>query len=564
MSLEQTADNSLKKDQNAAVSRREFLKLASASGLASATSGFAFASSAAASNDGTPEQIHITWGKDPTSEVTISWSSPGRSVHPRVKIKGAGEETRTEHADQRIYTDGLNDEIVYSYHARVHGLNPGRAYTYEVTADNDRNLSRPFSSSFQTAPRDLQPFRWTSFGDLATPNPVWTLSYPQARFAVMAVERFQPLFHLLNGDLSYANLSSLSQPEVWRDFANNVQISAANRPWMPCPANHEIEFYNGPQGIDSYLSRYSLPDNGTSFPGHWYSFRVGSVFFISLDGSDVAYQDSGPAVGGPNSLSPAPATGNAPIPPGTSFYVRGYSKGEQTRWLERTLRKASEEEGVDWIVVQTHYGALSSTKTGNGSDKGAREEWLPLFDKYGVDLVLCGHDHDYERSYPVRGANHDAGTDAATGAVVDTLQPRPIIPADPAATRFDTRQGTVHLILGGGGTSAPLDVYGEDSANGKVQAKVFTKRNEWVAGTTPGTFARKPSDALEDAIWSAQRDTSTGYGIGVFDYEPCRADGKTTITFRYYHAVGADKTPTGDYELFETIVFEKEKKERGT
>ena len=117
-----------------------------------------------------------------------------------------------------------------------------------------------------------------------------------------------------------------------------------------------------PKEFDSYLSRYSLPDNGTSFPGHWYSFRVGSVFFISLDGSDVAYQDSGPAVSGPNPLSPAPATRNAPIPPGTSFYVRGYSKGEQTRFLERTLRKASEEEGVDWIVVQTHYGRAEFDK----------------------------------------------------------------------------------------------------------------------------------------------------------------------------------------------------------
>jgi hypothetical protein len=105
-----------------------------------------------------------------------------------------------------------------------------------------------------------------------------------------------------------------------------------------------------------------------------------------------------------------------------------------------------------------------------------------------------------------------------------------------------------------------MDVYGENTANGKVQAKVFTKQNEWVAGTTPGTFTRNPADALEDAIWSAQRDSSTGYGIGVLDYEPCRADGKTTITFRYYHSMGAEKTPTGDYELFETIVFEKERR----
>src|SRR5258708_9573457 len=120
-----------------------------------------------------------------------------------------------------------------------------------------------------------------------------------------------------------------------------------------------------------------------------------------------------------------------------------------------------------------HQDALSSSKNGNGSDKGIRETWLPLFDKYGVDLVLCGHDHDYERSYPVRGANHKAGTDATTGAVVNTFQPRPTIPANPAATRFDTTQGTVHLILGGGGTSAPLDVYCEVAANGQQHAQVF-------------------------------------------------------------------------------------------
>jgi 3',5'-cyclic AMP phosphodiesterase CpdA len=76
-----------------------------------------------------------------------------------------------------------------------------------------------------------------------------------------------------------------------------------------------------------------------------------------------------------------------------------------------------------------HQDALSSSKAGNGSDKGIREAWLPLFDRYAVDLVLCGHDHDYERSYPVRGCNHNKGTDIATGRVVDTLQPRPVMSA---------------------------------------------------------------------------------------------------------------------------------------
>jgi len=127
----------------------------------------------------------------------------------------------------------------------------------------------------------------------------WVLSYGQSAYAVGAVESFQPLFHLLNGDLCYADLNPTVQPEVWRDFGNNNQASAAFRPWMPCPGNHEVEFDNGPQGYTSYLTRYLLPDNGIpafrgrwyAFRGRWYAFRVGSALFVSLDASDVVYQD---------------------------------------------------------------------------------------------------------------------------------------------------------------------------------------------------------------------------------------------------------------------------------
>jgi hypothetical protein len=89
------------------------------------------------------------------------------------------------------------------------------------------------------------------------------------------------------------------------------------------------------------------------------------------------------------------------------------------------------------------------------------------------------------------------------------------------------------------------------------QAKIFTQANRPVPGATPGTFARAPADAVEDAIWSARRDTTTGYGIAVFDLDPGKPGGKTTITVQYYHAPGADKTPTASYVLFDTIVLSK-------
>jgi len=143
--------------------------------------------------------------------------------------------------------------------------------------------------------------------------------------------------------------------------------------------------------------------------------------------------------------------------------------------------------------------------------------------------VLCGHEHGYERSFPVRGFDVGAGTDSVTGASADTRRPRPVTTVDSGV--FDTSQGTVHLVVGCGGTDANPDAYaaagtGRGPASG---AKVFTRANRPAATATPGVYARAAADAVEDATWSARRDTATGYGIAV--------------------------SPTGDYTLFETFTL---------
>jgi Purple acid Phosphatase, N-terminal domain/Calcineurin-like phosphoesterase len=548
------------------VSRRQVLVAGAAAaggtGLLAGTARQARAATAragkrAAAGDGTPEQVHLTWGEDPTAGVVVSWASPDQAVRPRLRIG-----TRVIPAEERAYTDGINGETAWTYHARVDRLRPGATYVYAVTADNDAGAEDPFSATFRTAPAGRQPFRFTSFGDLATPNTEWVLSYGQSAYAVAAVESFQPLFHLLNGDLCYGDLNPASQPEVWRDFGNNNQASAAYRPWMPCPGNHEVEFGNGPQGFTSYLTRYTLPDNQVAgFAGRWYSFRVGSVLFVSLDADDVVYQDAGAFVAGPEPLTPVASTGNPPIEPGTSFYIHGYSNGAQTAWLEQTLAAARQDRSIDWIIAQMHQCAASSSATGNGSDLGIRAEWLPLFDQYQADLVLTGHDHDYERSFPCRGLDASAGTSAATGSTVNTLRPHPVTTMDTGV--FDTSQGTVHLILGCGGTDANLDDYG--LPDGERQAKVFTAANHPALSSTADVYARAAADAVEDAIWSARRDTSTGYGIAVFDVDPGNGPGsQTSITVTHYHALGADPVnpatgakgaPTPDYTEFETFTL---------
>jgi hypothetical protein len=539
------------------LSRRQVLTGAGGVGLLAVVGTGAANAAAPAANattDGTPEQVHLTWGQDPATEVTASWASPAAAVNPRLVIGG-----RVIPAEQRTYTDGLNGETVWTYHARIGGLRPGASYDYEVMADN---ATASVSASFTTAPAGRAAFRFTSFGDLATPNTEWVLSYWQAGYAVKEVESFTPLFHLLNGDLCYADLNPASQPEVWRDFGNNNQTSAAFRPWMPCPGNHELEFYENQDGYASYLTRYTLPDNGLpQFGGRWYSFRVGSVLFISLDASDVVYQDSGPLVSGPTPLVPSASTGNAALQPGTALYVRGYSRGAQTAWLEWTLAQARANRDIDWIVVQMHMSGCSSS-TGNGSDLGIRQEWLPLFNKYQVDLVVNGHDHDYERSFPVRGFDNDAGTEIATGAVVQTLRPHPVTTTDSGV--FDTSQGTVFLVLGGGGTSDPTDHYEADSADGVREARVFTKRNAPEPSSTAGEYYRPTADAIEDATWSANRDPATGYGVAVFDVDPGSGPGaQTAITVTYYHAVGADGAPISDYTELETFKLVRPRSDGG-
>src|SRR6185437_6272110 len=119
--------------------------------------------------------------------------------------------------------------------------------------------------------------------------------------------------------------------------------------------------------------------------------------------------------------------------------------GAQQQWLEAELARTRQDRSIDWIVVCMHQVAISTADRANGADLGIRQNWLPLFDKYGVDLVVAGHEHHFERSFPVRGT--------LSGSTLLTPAPQS---SDPSV--MDTSLGTVHMIIGGGGHSAPTPV----------------------------------------------------------------------------------------------------------
>lgn len=508
-------------------SRRTFIREFSggAAALAAATlgSGTALASAElwlqpGVADAGSPEQLHLQFGHDASREVVVSWATAGPVRRPLVRLgtpdAGFG---RTVPAETRTYVDGTSGVAVYTHHAALDGLRPDTHYSYTV----QHNGGTPAAGSFTTAPRGRARLRFTSFGDEATPNPGNGLWSPEAAYNPPQVEQLQPLFHLLNGDLCYANISP-DRVKTWRDFFLNNEVSARYRPWMPAAGNHENEVGNGPFGFRAYQIRFALPDNGETDPnlrGLWYTFKAGSVRVISLNNDDVCYQDGG------------------------DLYVRGYSQGAQKRFLERVLRQAQAERDTDWLVVCMHQVAISSARNFNGADLGVRQEWLPLFDQYGVDLVVCGHEHHYERSLAIRGV--DGGT--------ATLRPHVV---EARTDVVDTSKGAVHMIIGGGGTSAPSNALLSDPPVCDVIMGVGPQ-----PPTVPGQPRphRPPTKVSEAATWVGTRDKEHPYGFASFDVDPGEPGGKTRM-----HVTVWDTAPstTGVPTVFERFTLERPRRDR--
>jgi hypothetical protein len=440
----------------------------------------------------------------------------------------SGQLERVVQAKSVHYVDAKANRTVYAYHAKIEGLSPDAVYLYGALHDG----AAPEFSTVRTAPSGRSSFTFTSFGDQGTPtvgrrytppagvvlaNPPYVndnLGSPAAADTTLGVERVQPLFHLFNGDLSYANLAQ-DRIRAWWDFWENNSRSARNRPWMPSPGNHENELGNGPIGYQAYQTYFSTPeaDGQTDLTrGLWYAFTVGAVRVISLANDDVVYQNGGDS------------------------YVRGYSDGAQKAWLERELKATRADTAIDWIVVCMHQVAISTADRANGADLGVREEWSPLFDRYGVDLVVCGHEHHYERSHPIRGHESNA-----------TLTP---VPTATTLDVIDTTRGTVHMVIGGGGTSAPTN----SALFNPPQCRVITA----VGDPDPVTGRRPPIYVHEHAPWSAVRNAAHAYGFASFTVDPgSEPGGVTEIKVTYYDVIGTG----GGLAAFETFTLRRRRRD---
>ncbi len=121
---------------------------------------------------------------------------------------------------------------------------------------------------------------------------------------------------------------------------------------LPVLGNHDIRDGNGP----GHLAALGMP-------GRWYAKEFEDLLFIGLDS-------------------------NIPSDP------------EQLRWLDETLSNSN----AGWKIVAMHHPPYSAGW--HGSHEPSLESLTPLFEQHGVDLVLSGHDHDYQRSKLVNGVTY--------------------------------------------------------------------------------------------------------------------------------------------------------------
>ncbi|WP_181359130.1 purple acid phosphatase family protein [Streptomyces sporangiiformans] len=328
---------------------------------------------------------HLAYGADPRTEMTVSWQVPVAVRKPYIRVgahpwdlsRKIEAEVRTLFTPAGVGASG--DHTQYYLHARLTRLRPGSTYYYGVGHDGFDPAAPHLAGTigtFTTAPAHAEPFTFTAFGDQG-------VSYHALANDSLILGQ-NPAFHLHAGDIAYGDPTGQGKSSdtgfdsrVWDQFLAQTESVAKQVPWMVSYGNHDMEAWYSPNGYGGEEARWQLPENGPdtkNLPGV-YSFVHGNTAVISLDANDISFE----------------------IPANL-----GISGGTQTAWLERRLREYRAAEGIDFVVVFFHHCAYC-TSTAHASEGGVRKEWVPLFEKYTVDLVINGHNHVYERTDVIKG-----------------------------------------------------------------------------------------------------------------------------------------------------------------
>lgn len=311
------------------------------------------------------------------TEATIVWTLPG--LHQAaVLLMGPGGEHLHFDAEAQ-YFDASVTALGYSYYqyrARVHGLARGARYAYQVQVDG-ATLPAELPGPLEFGTEQGGPFRFLHFADSGEGSP--------AQLAL--AERMlgeAPALVLANGDLAYDHSTFTS---IESNYYGVYRTLMAQVPFFTTLGNHEYYCENA---VPSLCGR-AYPESGVppADHGRYYSFDWGNAHFVALDT-------------------------NQPLERAAA------GDGAMLRWLENDLKRTRQ---FFRIAFFHHPGFATGKHEFSAEAERVRTLVAPLLEQYGVQLVLTGHEHTYQRSHELRG-----------GAVVE-----------PGSG------GTVYVTSGGGG-----------------------------------------------------------------------------------------------------------------
>lgn len=355
----------------------------------------------------------------PTS-IIVRWRT---NVYDRSRVKYGLQKNRL---DMRV-----DDSILVSEHiVTLKNLKPFTKYYYTVGNLADTTLQGDEDNYFYTLPEkgSEQLIRIAAFGDCGNNS----INQRNVRDEILNYLGDQYLnAWILLGDNAYVDGTDA---EYQAKFFNIYKDDLLKKfPLYPVPGNHDYrDLQSAPasaQNTIAYYQNFSLPTEGEaggipSKTESYYSFDIGNVHFVALD----SY---------------------GPDKKGMYLYEE---MGEQVEWLKKDL-KANKSK---WVVAYWHHPPY--TMGSHDSDKeelliNLRQNLLGIVEEFGVDLVLSGHSHVYERTKLIKGyygmeADFDATKHElshSTGLNDGSINSTPYVKSG------ISNQGTVYVVSGSAG-----------------------------------------------------------------------------------------------------------------